>query len=145
VSLLLASVSDLLVLRLLSGDLAQVIAGVQATPAQVEQLRHQLGTDRPLARAVPELDRRRADRRLRQVGAQRRGVSAELRQKLTVTGPLVLGSVVLSVLFAVPLGVLAAALHRRRLGLGITATSQLGIALPTLWVGLVLAIVFAVG
>jgi len=47
-SLLLASVLIFFVLRLLSGDLAQVIAGVQATPAQVEQLRHQLGTDRPL-------------------------------------------------------------------------------------------------
>jgi len=144
VSLLLASVLIFFVLRLLSGDLAQVIAGVQATPEQVEQLRHQLGTDRPLLvqylgwiGGVLTGDFGRS-------ALSGVGVSAELRQKLTVTGPLVLGSVVLSVLFAVPLGVLAAALHRRRLGLGITATSQLGIALPTLWVGLVLAIVFAV-
>jgi peptide/nickel transport system permease protein len=64
--------------------------------------------------------------------------------KLTVTAPLVAGAMLLAILVAVPLGVLAAMRHRSRLGLGIAGLSQLGIALPTLWVGLVLAIVFAV-
>jgi peptide/nickel transport system permease protein len=144
VSLLLASALIFFVLRLLSGDEAQVIAGVQATPAQVQQLRHQLGTDRPLLAQY-----------LSWIGGVATGdfgssalsglrVSTELSQKLAVTGPLVLGSMVLAVLFAVPVGVWAALWHRRRVGLGITALSQLGIALPTLWVGLMLAIVFAV-
>jgi len=144
VSLLLASALIFFVLRLLSGDEAQVIAGVQATPAQVQQLRHQLGTDRPLLAQY-----------LSWIGGVATGdfgssalsglrVSTELSQKVAVTGPLVLGSMVLAVLFAVPVGVWAALWHRRRVGLGITALSQLGIALPTLWVGLMLAIVFAV-
>ncbi|WP_433282092.1 ABC transporter permease [Pseudonocardia xinjiangensis] len=143
-SLFAASVLIFLLLRLLSGDMAQVIAGVQATPAQVASLRHELGTDRPLAVQYATW-----------IGGVLTGdfgtsalsgvsVSAELGEKLTVTAPLVAVAMVLSVLVAVPLGVLAAIAHRRRLGVVISVGSQLGIALPTLWVGLVLAIVFAV-
>jgi peptide/nickel transport system permease protein len=143
-SLLAASVLIFLLLRLLSGDMAQVIAGVQATPAQVAQLRHELGTDRPLPVQYASW-----------IGGVFAGdfgtsalsgvsVSAELVAKLAVTGPLVAAAMLLSVLVAVPLGVLAAVAHRRRLGVVISVGSQLGIALPTLWVGLVLAIVFAV-
>ncbi|WP_433559848.1 ABC transporter permease [Pseudonocardia xinjiangensis] len=143
-SLFAASVLIFLLLRLLSGDMAQVIAGVQATPAQVASLRHELGTDRPLAVQYATW-----------VGGVLAGdfgtsalsgvsVSAELGEKLTVTAPLVAVAMLLSVLVAVPLGVLAAIAHRRRLGVVISVGSQLGIALPTLWVGLVLAIVFAV-
>ncbi|GAA1313430.1 ABC transporter permease [Pseudonocardia xinjiangensis] len=143
-SLFAASVLIFLLLQLLSGDMAQVIAGVQATPAQVASLRHELGTDRPLAVQYATW-----------VGGVLAGdfgtsalsgvsVSAELGEKLTVTAPLVAVAMLLSVLVAVPLGVLAAIAHRRRLGVVISVGSQLGIALPTLWVGLVLAIVFAV-
>jgi peptide/nickel transport system permease protein len=143
-SLLVASLLVFGLLRLLSGDMAQVIAGVDATPAQVELLREKLGTDRPLLVQY-----------LSWVGGVVTGdfgtsalsgvsVSAELAAKLAVTAPLVLGSMLLAILVAAPLGVVAAMRHRSRLGLGIAGLSQLGIALPTLWVGLVLAIIFAV-
>ncbi len=145
VSLLVASVLVFFVLRLLSGDVAQVIAGLKATPAQVEQVRRELGLDRPLVvqylgwiGGVLTGDFGRS-------ALSGVGVSAEIGQKLTVTGPLVLGSMVLATLVAVPLGVLAAVRHRRRLGLGVTAAGQLGIAVPTAWMGLLLVIVFAVG
>jgi peptide/nickel transport system permease protein len=143
-SLVVASLLVFGLLRLLSGDMAQVIAGVDATPAQVELLREKLGTDRPLLVQY-----------LSWVGGVVTGdfgtsalsgvsVSAELAAKLAVTAPLVLGSMLLAILVAAPLGVVAAMRHRSRLGLGIAGLSQLGIALPTLWVGLVLAIIFAV-
>lgn len=143
-SLLVGSMLVFGLLRLLSGDMAQVIAGVDATPAQVELLREKLGTDRPLLVQY-----------LSWVGGVVTGdfgtsalsgvsVSAELTAKLAVTAPLVLGSMVLAILVAAPLGVVAAMRHRSQLGLGIAGLSQLGIALPTLWVGLVLAIIFAV-
>jgi peptide/nickel transport system permease protein len=143
-SLLVASLLVFGLLRLLSGDMAQVIAGVDATPAQVELLRDKLGTDRPLVVQY-----------LSWIGGVVTGdfgtsalsgvsVSKEMAAKLTVTAPLVASAMLLAIVVAVPLGVLAAMRHRSRLGLGIAGLSQLGIALPTLWVGLVLAIVFAV-
>ncbi|MFS2032393.1 ABC transporter permease, partial [Curtobacterium sp. CT11-45] len=35
-------------LRVLPGDVAQIVAGTQASPAQVAELRQQLGLDRPV-------------------------------------------------------------------------------------------------
>jgi peptide/nickel transport system permease protein len=143
-SLVAASVLVFALLRLLSGDMAQVIAGTEATPDQVQQLRVELGTDRPLPAQY-----------LAWIGGVATGdfgtsplsgvsVTSELAAKATVTVPLVVGAMLVAVLVAVPLGILAALRHRSRVGVGLSALSQLGIAVPTLWLGLVLALVFAV-
>lgn len=144
VSLFAASVLTFLALRLLPGDVAQTIGGIKATPAQVAAVRHDLGLDRPL---------------LAQYGSWIGGVltgdfgrsvldgtsvSGQLAEKFAVTGPLTAGAVVLALAFAVPLGVLAAVRRDSRLGAAVGALGQLGIALPTLWVGLLLVVVFAV-
>ena len=71
-------------------------------------------------------------------------VTDELKQKLEVTAPLVFASTALSILVAVPLGIIAGARHRKPDGLALSVVSQLGIALPTFWVGLMLVILFAV-
>jgi peptide/nickel transport system permease protein len=71
-------------------------------------------------------------------------VTEQLGQKLGVTAPLVLASTVLSVLVAVPLGIVAGARHRRADGITLSVVSQLGIAIPTFWAGLLLIIVFGV-
>ena len=63
---------------------------------------------------------------------------------MAVTAPLVLASTVLSVLVAVPLGIVAGARHRRADGIGLSVVSQLGIAVPTFWAGLILIVVFGV-
>ena len=46
--LIVASLLIFLALRVLPGDVAQVIAGTQGTPEQVAQLREQLGLNEPL-------------------------------------------------------------------------------------------------
>ena len=48
VGLLLASFIIFAALRLLPGDVAQVIGGTTATPEQVAELRAQLGLDEPI-------------------------------------------------------------------------------------------------
>ena len=46
--LLVASVLIFLSLRVLPGDVAQLIAGVNSSPGQVEAIRERLGLDQPL-------------------------------------------------------------------------------------------------
>lgn len=143
-SLAVASLLVFALLRVFPGDLAQVMAGTQATPASVAALRHQLGTDRPLVTQYGSW-----------VGGVLHGdfgtsplsgasVGGQLAEKFAVTGPLVLVSMALAVALAVPGGILAAAANRRRLGLVLSLVSQVGIAVPALWLGLVLALLFAV-
>jgi len=139
VAIAVTSLVIFFLLRLLPGDLARVIGGTEASPERVEALREELGLNRPLWRQYTAW-----------VGGLLRGdfgesalnsatVTSELGRKLTITAPLVLASTVLSVIVAVPLGIFAAARHRRGDGITVSAVSQLGIALPTFWVGLMLA------
>ncbi|ONH34539.1 ABC transporter permease [Protofrankia sp. BMG5.30] len=143
-SLVAASLLVFLLLRLLPGDVADVIAGTTATPEQVARIRHQLGVDRPLITQYASW-----------VGGVLTGdfgasavngvsVSAQLGEKLTVTVPLVAGATVLAVAVALPLGIISAARHRRADGLALSTLSQLGIAVPSFWVGLMLITLFAV-
>jgi len=144
VAFFVTSVVVFLLLRLLPGDLAVVVGGTDAPPERIEALRESLGLNRPLV-----------DQYVDWIGGILSGdfgtsalngasVTDELAQKLEVSAPLVLASTVLSILVAVPLGIVAAARHRKADGLALSVTSQLGIALPTFWVGLMLIIVFAV-
>lgn len=143
-SLVLASVLVFLLLRLLPGDLAQVMAGTQATPEAVAALRTRLGTDQSLVAQYFDWISHAVTGDFGRSPLSGASVGGELTEKLSVTVPLVLSAMVLAVLLAVPGGILAAALHRRRAGTVISVVSQLGIAVPTLWLGLVLAVLFAV-
>lgn len=144
VSLLAASVLIFLVLRLLPGDVAQTIGGIKATPAQVAAVRHDLGLDRPLLTRYGDWIGGAVTGDFGRSVLDGTSVSGQLAEKLAVTGPLAVGAVVLALAFAVPLGVLAAVRRESRLGGAVNALGQLGIALPTLWVGLLLVVVFAV-
>ncbi|SOE06682.1 ABC transporter permease [Streptomyces sp. Ag109_G2-15] len=144
VSLFAASVLIFLVLRLLPGDVAQTIGGIKATPAQVAAVRHDLGLDRPLVAQYGSWIGGVVTGDLGRSALDGTSVSGQLAEKFAVTGPLAVGAVVLALAFAVPLGVLAAVHRDSRLGGAVNAFGQLGIALPTLWVGLLLVVVFAV-
>lgn len=144
VSLFAASVLIFLVLRLLPGDVAQTIGGIKATPTQVAAVRHDLGLDRPLVVQYGSWIGGVVTGDFGRSALDGTSVSGQLAEKFAVTGPLAVGAVVLALAFAVPLGVLAAVHRDSRLGGAVNAFGQLGIALPTLWVGLLLVVVFAV-
>jgi len=144
VSLLAASVLVFLVLRLLPGDIAQTIGGIKATPAQVAAVRHDLGLDRPLAAQYGSWIGGVVTGDFGRSVLDGTSVSGQLAEKFAVTGPLAAGAVVLALAFAVPLGIVAAVRRESRLGGLVNAVGQFGIALPTLWVGLLLVVVFAV-
>ncbi|MFE8015797.1 ABC transporter permease [Streptomyces antibioticus] len=144
VSLLAASVMVFLALRLLPGDVAQTIGGIKATPAQVAAVRHDLGLDRPLAAQYGDWIGGVVTGDFGRSVLDGTSVSGQLAEKFAVTGPLAAGAVVLALAFAAPLGVLAAVRRDSRLGSAVNTVGQLGIALPTLWTGLLLVVVFAV-
>lgn len=144
VGLLVASLIVFATLRVLPGDVAQVVAGAEATPAQVAALREQLGLDRPVV--LQYLD---------WIGGLFRGdlgtslvtrgpVAPEIAQKLAVTLPLAGLSLAAALLIGVPLGVLAAVLRRRPGGAVISAAAQAVAAIPVVWAGMLLVALFAV-
>jgi peptide/nickel transport system permease protein len=144
VSLIGASLLIFAVTKALPGDVAQVILGTDATPEAVAQLRAQLGLDRPLA--VQYLD---------WVGGMLVGnfgvshlsgqsVLSLLGPRLAVTLWLVAISMLLSLLIAVPAGMVAALKRRSWQGAAVSAAAQVGMAIPVFWGGILAVVVFAV-
>lgn len=139
VAVAVTSVLVFVLLRLLPGDLARVIAGTEASQERVDALREELGLNRPLWRQYLDWIGGVVQGDFGQSALNNATVTSELGKKLTITGPLVLASTLLSIIVAVPLGIFSAARHRRADGIAVSAVGQLGIALPTFWVGLMLA------
>ncbi|WP_438353452.1 ABC transporter permease [Microbacterium sp. CJ88] len=144
VGLLVASVLIFLSLRVLPGDVAQLIAGTEGTPQQVAAIRTQLGLDEPLIAQY-----------LGWIGGVLRGdlgaslitgtsVADELAQKAQVTIPLGMLSLTVAILIAVPFGVLSAMRRGRASGTTLSVVSQGLAAVPVVWAGMMLVVVFAV-
>ena len=142
--LLVASVLIFFTLRVLPGDVAQLIGGTQASPAQVEAIRLKLGLNEPVLAQYASW-----------MGGVLRGdlgnslltdtpVADELLQKAQVTVPLGLMALTVALLFAVPLGVLSAMRRGRASGTAISFTSQTLAAVPVVWAGMMLILIFAI-
>jgi peptide/nickel transport system permease protein len=144
VSLVAASALVFFLLRTLPGDLASLKLGVDANPEALTQVRQEFGLDQSLVAQYIEWisDAARGDLGVSMLtGAD---ISQEILNKATVTLPLIGLASVLAILFAVPLGMYSALNFRNRRGIGVSAASQLGIAIPTFWVGVILITIFAV-
>jgi len=143
-TLLFVSALVFVVVRVLPGDPAILMLGIDASPDTVARLRASMGLDRPLPVQYVEW-----------IGGALRGnlgrsiqydvpVAGLILSRLSVTLPLTLMAAALMVFAAIPLGVYAATRHRR-LGDYLTMTlSQLGIAVPAFWAGLLLVLLFSV-
>lgn len=143
-SLVVASVVVFAFMNVLPGDPARVALGVNASDEAVAELRTQFGLDRPLvgqyldwAGGLLRLD-------LGQSYLSQAQIGPLVGDRLQVSGILVLTSMALAVLVALPLGTWAAVAHRRASGVLVSGVSQLGIALPAFLVGILLIAVFAV-
>ncbi|WP_407050783.1 ABC transporter permease [Methyloraptor flagellatus] len=128
----------------LSGDLAVAIAGPEASPAQVEQIRVQYGLDKPLV--VQFLDWLAGAVRF-DFGNSfyfRETVAALVVERIPVT--LTLGAISLGIalLVAIPLGVIAAVNRGGWIDRAALMFCVLGQAIPTFWLGLSLILIFAV-
>ncbi|VTR77718.1 ABC transporter permease [Cellulomonas hominis] len=143
ISLVLASVLVFVVLRLLPGDSAGTLLGVGTTADQLEQLRSELGTDQPVVTQYLQWVSQLLRGDLGTSFVSRLPVADLIAQKLPITVPLSVSAFVLAVLVSVPLGVLAAVHRRGPVGVGVSAVSQLGVAVPVFWVGVLLVLVFA--
>ncbi len=128
--------------RALPGDPAAYFAGGAATQEAVEQVRQQLGLDRPLPEQF-----------LRYVGALMRGdlglslttgqpVLQELLARLPASLEMVLLALLLACAIALPLGVAAATRPGSWVDQLCRIVTTAGVSLPTFFTGLVLAYVF---
>ena len=143
VTLLLAMAVLFLLLRLLPGDPANALLSLGATPEQIAAARARVGADQPVLVQFGTWIGQLVTLNLGTSYISDLPVGPEIVSRLAVTVPLTLIAFVLAVVIAIPVGFIAAYRSRRWYGLGLSALSQLGIAVPVFWIGVLLITAFA--
>jgi peptide/nickel transport system permease protein len=132
-----------LLLRITPGDPAAILAGDNATPAQLDRIRTSLGLNEPLYLQF-----------ITWVGKLMHGdlgvslisnvpVLRLIGQRIEPSISIALSTIILSILIAVPLGVLAAWKHGTWIDRFVMGLSVLGFSVPVFVIGYVLIQVFA--
>ncbi len=143
-SLIAAGLVLFVLLRLLPGDPAAALLSVGADEAQIAAARAQVGSDQPVWVQLGHFlsDLARFD--LGNSFVSNQPVLPEILARLTVTLPLTIASFLLAIAIAVPLGIIAAVRADRWYGTLISTISQLGIAVPVFWIGILLVWLVAI-
>ena len=132
------------ILKFIPGDPARAVAGLDASPADVENVRRQLGLDQPLyvqyARFLGNALVGDFGRSIR----SKKPVIDEIANTMPATLQLAFVSMALAILIGATLGIVAAT-RQYTVWDGLTmALALLGISVPIFWLGLMLILLFAV-
>ena len=130
-------------LYLAPGDPAAIIAGDQATPADVERIRASLGLDRPFLVRFGEWLWQIIHGDLGTSIFTNLPVSHMIAQRIEPTLSLMVLTIVFSIVVAIPLGVLAAWKHGSWLDSGVMVLAVFGFSTPVFVLGYLLAYFFA--
>src|SRR6202035_4761263 len=131
-----------LLTRALPGDPAAYFAGPAATKGAAKQIRKKLGFDKPL---IEQFFRYTADLARGDFGnslTTGQPVAAEIRNRLPASAELTLLGLAVSLLIALPLGVLAATRPGSWIDHLCRVTTTAGVLLPVFFTGLVLVYIF---
>jgi peptide/nickel transport system permease protein len=131
-------------MRLIPGDPAAAIAGIAATPSQIEQLRRDLGLDEPLLMQLLHYYQGLLQGDFGKSLLLGKGVLAATMERLPVTIGLSLYALVLTLLIGVTSGIIAALRQNTWVDQVAMMIAMLGISIPNFFLGLLMIIFFAV-
>lgn len=142
--LLFVSILLFFIMNILPGDAAAGIAGENMSPEQLEQLREDMGLNRP-----PHI------RYLDWIGRVLRGdfgkslltkqpISEKLALRFPVTLELTLIAMIIAIIVALPSGIASSVKRNSPLDMIASVFSMLGVAIPPFWLGMLLILLFAI-
>lgn len=138
------SVVTFVLVRLIPGDPARVLLGTRATPTAIANIRRQYGLDEPMWLQYFYFVKNLFHGEMGKSILYKIDVLKLILTRIEPTLVLVLTSVALSVLIAVPMAALAARNHGRFADHAVRVVSTAGIGFPPFWLGLMLIILFSV-
>ena len=142
--MLVVAVFIFLMLRLTPSDPAAIIAGDNANTEQVAQIRSQLGLDRPVLQQFFIWSSKVLTGDFGESFFFKKTVASLIGERIEPTLSLALFTILISVLVAVPLGVLAARRHGSWVDRTVMGFSVLGFSVPVFVIGYLLIYVFSI-
>ncbi|MCK9909139.1 ABC transporter permease [Microbacteriaceae bacterium K1510] len=131
-----------LLTRVLPGDPAVYFAGPAATPDSIAEVRKSLGLDRPLPEQFGRYINDLVHGNLGSSLSTGQPVVAEIRSRLPASAELTLFGLILSLVIAVPLGIVAAIKQGSWIDHTCRVVATAGVSLPVFFTGLLLVYVF---
>lgn len=132
-----------MIMHSVPGDPARVSLGVQATDELVAARRARLGLDRPVLEQYGAWVTNLVQGNFGYSLLSGQPITPQIQQRLPVTLQLAALSVVIGMLFAFPLGLLSALRPGSFIDLAASFVSQIGIAVPDFWIGILLVLLFS--
>ncbi|GAA3349100.1 peptide ABC transporter [Lysinibacillus fusiformis] len=137
-TILLVSIITFGVFQILPGDPVRTMLGTEADPTQIENLRSELGLDRPLYEQYVDWMKGLLTGQLGDSIRFSMPVKDLLFDRLPVTMSLA-GITLLIVLFiSLPLGMFAARRQNKISDVSLSTVTQIGMAVPSFWLGMML-------
>ena len=132
-----------ILIHVVPGDPAVVLAGDQASPAQIAALRAQYGFDRPIFEQFGIYVWQLVHGSLGISYMTQRPISQEILERIPATFELTLTSLAFATVAGIPLGVMAAQYHNRWVDHLLRLFTVGGLAIASFWLAIVLQFVFS--
>ena len=144
VAALIGSVVIFMMMHFLGGDVVTVILGKEAVPGDVSFMRTELGLDRPLVEQYLDWLKGLATGDLGTSYALGFDISSEIRRRFGPTLMITIGTLLVSIPLSLVLGTYSAINVKKVRGGLVDVVTQIGLAIPQFWAGLLLVLFFAV-
>ncbi|MFE0506651.1 nickel ABC transporter permease [Peribacillus butanolivorans] len=133
-----------LIMQMVPGDPATLLAGEGATKETIEMIRHQLGLDRPILYQYFDYVVHAVQGDFGESLRSSRPVLDEILVRLPITLELALASIFITVVLGMVAGIISATKQYSAADISIMIVALLGISLPSFWLGLMLIYFFSV-
>ena len=133
----------LIVTFLLIRIVAAALAGDNATPQQIENIRHQYGFDRPILEQLVLYLGQVLRFNFGESQYSHRPVGMDIRQRLPATLELTAAALLIATGLGIPLGVIAGVYHNRWPDFLLRVISITGVAVAAFWFAIMLQLLFA--
>jgi peptide/nickel transport system permease protein len=143
-AVLVASLAIFILIRAAGGNVAAIVLGKDATAEAINALARAYGLDQPLPVQYFNWITNMLQGDLGQSFRTKESVAELVTARLSVSVPLALSGLLLGLIIAIPVGTYAARNVGKPSGAVLALISQIGIAVPVFWAGILLSVLFGV-
>lgn len=144
ITLLLVSIITFAVFEIIPSDPIAAKLGIEAEPSQIEALRKELGLDLPLHIRYFNWMKNALKGDLGTSIRFDRPVSSLIGERIIVTTQLALISLLITMIIGIPLSIIIAKYNNRFVGVIGSIITQIGMAVPSFWLGIIITYFFGV-